>query len=1444
MDSVSVLVLPQIPPPNVEPMASEVPEECTNVLEKPLPEKKDDHIDLTQLGDVSVLIVDEAVKVSIDDPDFNSDVNLYQIRLETIDQAVLELGPFAKDINHQERLESIPLEWPPEVMMKRERRKSFSPARPTKPSRISTDEHSPLITSSPGRDIPPPPLNKSQRRGRKKTQKEGSADSSWNSTDIPVNQTGSSGSSNPLFLVQPGVSSSPKITPLNQGEYIQSLSQESSAAEAMLALSGGQSTTATTTTEHYTERRPQSTLTEENESTLAPTVRPPTVLRNIPDETEMSNGTSNTSQTKLSGFPPSYSLPPLSKLPPDPNMFTRRRTSSSSSHRSSVHIPDDRASMFSPNSIPSQHVTPPPTYVQLDNKMGGVSVVRAPPTTSGGNPFWPVPSQPTDSNIQSQGFPYTIMAPPTGWNPAYRPSYYSSLAYPRTSVDTTLDLTNPALRPVLPYYFLRYPFPTPALAGGSPFTGPSLVTSSTLSSLPGFHTPTLSSSSTPSHLSNFKNFHSSFNRSLTPPTLHPLGTTQPVDNTKPPTIAGVGGADSNSWIPYINNQYQNTAFLTSPQFAAIGAAQGSSIPLTLLANAAGLQVPAVDPGVIINRYPDKDHRNRSKKEVPVSSELSVPAVHPPTLDNESLIDHRSPSLQFEDKQKTSLHSSHSAVMMVDGTIAKVPSYVVPTPPPTRQDKKGVTKNDKTTPEKMKLKIHQINNEDFKLQDKMAADRRKKRGRGRSGKETDSFNTHNPIVISPSSHDIIVDDALIPSDSTQEDGEESIDIISIDTASTPLTSMHDTELKVDNTDTNEREADPIITVNEDSVSSEGTMSASPSPPATPTVSTSTNEPFTDTSTIPENLNPTTSISENPDATPTILSFTAMPSPSDNPSATLTIPSFTVTSNRSENVNATPTSSENLSTTPIIPVDNVVMHEKIEESSPKNSPEILKSTSPLVEESHDYIEPSTNDAPIITSHNEVNLQGNCDDTVSEPCIRANSPLDVPSTTTIIQPSTTTADGVLSSPLNTDILDSPPSPKKLKLDLEEDAEEEEGESINVQTPPTDKGLDISDVAMTMTDCDTMEPSPQQSSSEDKVIENTLSTWNDLQEDINDVISSSLSPQTTTTDQLSPECTTISDHHTTDNIKIPLSGSEVNALISQDSQVTSSVDERTSKLPSERKPINRKFLHNSLNKPHKLEGRLGNKVAKHLATTVSSKHSRVVSDVKKSDKLTVPTLTTNRKSPGVECRHQPSHTHNDSKSRSDSRSRRDENRLSPLPSLRGRPPLSEDKSPSPHSRQELKSYRYGHHKDSKRKHSSEERHHVSSSSGKKSSHRSPRPHYHDGWSHQRSHSSTPVRDVYDSGRSSDGGSTHHQSRLPDGSPRNHHDTSHHQYEKFENISDNDHDLLEWEATTLTEQSDIIRSKRSRVETDNEDFHKLKRPKHKHHRHHHHSTSKHHMKE
>lgn len=1430
MDSVSVLAPPQIPPPNpVEPVMSEVPEECTDVLEKPLPEKQGEQIDLTQLGDVSVVIVDEPVQASMHDPDLNLDVNSYQIRLETIDQAVLELGPFAKDINHQERLESIPLEWTPEVMMKRERRKSFSPARPTKPSRISTDESSPLITSSPGREILPP--NKSQRRGRKKTQKEGSVDLSWNSTDIPVNQTGSSGSSNPHLLVQPVVSSSPKTTPLNQGEYVQSLSQESSAVEAMLALSGGQPTTATTTTEHYTERKPQSTLTEENESTLPPTVRPPTVLRNIPDETEMSNGMANTSQTKLSGFPPSYSLPPLSKLPPDPNTFNRRRTSSSSSHRSSVHIPDDRASMFSPNSIPPQHVTPPPTYVQLDNKMGGVSVVRAPPTTSSGNPFWPVPSQPSDSNIQSQGFPYTIMAPPTGWSPAYRPPYYSPLTYPRTSVDTTLDLTNQAIRPVLPYYFLRYPFHTPALAGGSPFTGPSLVTSSAVSSLPAFHTPNLSSSPTPSHLSGFKNFHNPFNRSLTPPTLHPLGTTQPLDNTKPPVITGVGGADSNSWIPYINSQYQNTAFLSS-QFAAIGAAQGSSIPLTLLANTASLQVPNVDPGVISNRFPDKDHRNRSKKDVPVSSELSVPVVRLPTVDNESLIDHRTPSLQHEDKQKTNLHSGQSAVMMVDGTLAKVPSYVVPTPPPSRQDKKGVSKNDKTTPEKMKLKIHQINNEDFRLQDKMAADRRKKRGRGRPGKETDSFDSQNPIVISPPSHDVIVDDAPLPSDSTQEDCEESIDIISIDTASTPLTSMHDTELKVDNVDTNEREADPTITVNEDSVSSEGTMSASPSPPATPTVSTSTNDPFVATPPIPENLNVTTSISENQDATPTISSFSDMPSPSDNPSTTPTITSFTATSNISENVNATPTIPENLNTTSIISIDteSVVMHEKIEENSPEN----LQSTSPLVEESHDCIEPSTNDAPIINSHNKVNLQGSCDDIVDEPSITSNSPLDVPSTTTIVQPPTTTSDVVLSSPLNTD-LDSPSSPKKLKLDLDEDIDDEE--SINVQTPPTDKGLDISDVAMTISDCDTMECSPQQSSSDNKVVENT-SSWNDFQEDISDVISSSLSPQTTTKDQLSPECTTVPDHQTTDNMKIALSGSEVNVLISQDSQVTSSVDERTSKLSSERKPINRKFLHNTLNKPHKLEGRLGNKVAKHLATTVSSKH--VISDVKKADKLTVPTVTTNRKSPGVECRHQPSHTHNDTKSRSDSRSRKDENRLSPLPSLRGRPPLPGDKSPSPHSRQELKSYRHSHHKDSKRKHSSEERHHVSSSSGKKSSHRSPRPHYHDGWSHQRSHSSTPVHDVYDSGRSSDGGSTHHQSRIPDGSPRNHYDTLHHQYE---NLSDNDHDLLEWGAAVTTEH-DVIRSKRSRLEADSEDFHKLKRPKHKHHRHHHHSTSKHHVKE
>ena len=97
----------------------------------------------------------------------------FQISLETIDQAVLELGPFAKEAV-TDRPDLPPLSWPHphsqmELHVKKERKKPYSPpSKVVRKGRTSVDAMSPLSSVGSPMGVEPVVKYPSQRRNNKK----------------------------------------------------------------------------------------------------------------------------------------------------------------------------------------------------------------------------------------------------------------------------------------------------------------------------------------------------------------------------------------------------------------------------------------------------------------------------------------------------------------------------------------------------------------------------------------------------------------------------------------------------------------------------------------------------------------------------------------------------------------------------------------------------------------------------------------------------------------------------------------------------------------------------------------------------------------------------------------------------------------------------------------------------------------------------------------------------------------------------------------------------------------------------------------------------------------------------------------------------------------------------------------------------------------------------
>lgn len=177
----------------------------------------------------------------------------YQISIERIDQQVLELGPFAKDIQY-DRCEKIQLDWhtPMEPFKKERRKGAYSPGRGSRRSRTSTDGPSPLAMVVPSPEMRP--VRDTSRRGRGKRQRAGivhkdmlvlESPPSWN--PVCLGQMAALGPMAPFPPVPMTLGESTHSESVQgtvRGEPIQpatSLNHDNSAVEAMLALSSGKS---------------------------------------------------------------------------------------------------------------------------------------------------------------------------------------------------------------------------------------------------------------------------------------------------------------------------------------------------------------------------------------------------------------------------------------------------------------------------------------------------------------------------------------------------------------------------------------------------------------------------------------------------------------------------------------------------------------------------------------------------------------------------------------------------------------------------------------------------------------------------------------------------------------------------------------------------------------------------------------------------------------------------------------------------------------------------------------------------------------------------------------------------------------------------------------------------------------------------------------------------
>ena len=468
----------------------------------------------------SCLTVEEEYKVGTTGGDYTK----YQITLETIDQAVLELGPFAKDVV-RERPDLPPLHsnWSPlvdtssnnvGVANKKDRKKPYSPPTSRVVRKGRGDCASPL--SSVGSPMGVEPRHAPQRRGKKKPQQQVTLDS--DSSPLVINDltTGS----DTMATDVGGVAKSNVTTP----------TQETSAVEAMLALSNVRQT------DH----------THSNELHCPPKVHYPS-LNKLSEATPTKKGVSHHGSS------------------------SSIRSSGEETKGSSPYVP-----------LP-QSLSVPPRMKSPSLESTKPHPSKAPPTDDRINPFWPVSTVETLATATG-GYPYPLMSLSPWGNTVgagLHPTYLSSFPTPsRPETTPTIDIATPARSNVVPpYYFYNHTYPFAAGGLATPFAN------QLISSAP----PTLQSPTVSSPLIN-QPLPYPF---IATPTIHPLGDAlksapkdnliQPQQQTAPWVV--LGGPQGN----FLNaNQFTGLG-VASPQLSLFPGLQQAGITSLLGGGGAMLQ---------------------------------------------------------------------------------------------------------------------------------------------------------------------------------------------------------------------------------------------------------------------------------------------------------------------------------------------------------------------------------------------------------------------------------------------------------------------------------------------------------------------------------------------------------------------------------------------------------------------------------------------------------------------------------------------------------------------------------------------------------------------------------------------------------------------------------------------------------------------------------------
>ena len=503
----------------------------------------------------SCLTVEEAYK-AVTTGGVCGDYAKYQITLETIDQAVLELGPFAKDVI-RERLDLPPLHsnWSPLIdtscnnvggANKKDRKKPYSPPTSRVVRKGRGDCASPL--SSVGSPMGVEPRHAPQRRGKKKPPQQVALDSDSSPLVINDQTTGS----DTMATDVGGVVKSIVTTP----------TQETSAVEAMLALSNVRQTDHTHTNELYCPPKVHYPLPSLNKlSEATPTKRG--VSHHGSSSSIRSLGEEIKGSSPYVPLPQSLSVPPRMKSP---------SLESTKPHPSKPPATDDRT-----------------------------------------NPFWPVSTVETFTT-GTGGYPYPLMSLSPWGNTVgagLHPTYLSYPTLSRPETTPTIDLATPARSNVVPpYYFYGHTYPFAAGGLATPFAN-QLISSSP---------PTLQSPTVSSPLINQPLTYPF----IAPPTIHPLGDAlksapkdnliQPQQQTAPWVM--LGGPQGN----FLNaNQFAATGLgVASPQLSLFPGLQQAGI--TGLLAGGGAMIPgggAIIQGGVSGEQHDMKNRNHLMEATPI-----------------------------------------------------------------------------------------------------------------------------------------------------------------------------------------------------------------------------------------------------------------------------------------------------------------------------------------------------------------------------------------------------------------------------------------------------------------------------------------------------------------------------------------------------------------------------------------------------------------------------------------------------------------------------------------------------------------------------------------------------------------------------------------------------------------------------------------------------------